>query len=259
MTTGAGPEPIADLRPLWRSKDQKAWYWYDWANSAFYTTVLSVLFAPYMITVAGKAAGCVDPDETCSKTVSVLGLDLAAGSLPFYLTSFATIASAFVLPVVGAFVDRSHRKKWHMGVLRLGRRVLLRAAVLHAGRELAARRRVDRDREHPRRLLAGQLLRDPRRHLDRGRARPRLLARLGVRLPRRRTAAGPQPRRLPRPRHGRAGRGHGRPDLAAVGGRLVGRLHDHPDGPPAQLRPAQHGRGPRAASSSEASASSSRP
>jgi UMF1 family MFS transporter len=116
MTTGAGPEPIADLRPLWRSKDQKAWYWYDWANSAFYTTVLSVLFAPYMITVAGKAAGCVDPDETCSKTVSVLGLDLAAGSLPFYLTSFATIASAFVLPVVGAFVDRSHRKKWHMGL-----------------------------------------------------------------------------------------------------------------------------------------------
>ena len=103
--------------------------------------MLSVLFAPYMITVAGKAAGCVDPDETCSKTVSLLGLDLAAGSLPFYLTSFATISSALVLPVVGAFVDRSPRKKWHMGSYRLGRGVLLRAAVLHAGRELAARRR----------------------------------------------------------------------------------------------------------------------
>ncbi|MBF4765172.1 MFS transporter [Nocardioides islandensis] len=112
MTTGEG---IADLRPLWRSKDQKAWYWYDWANSAFYTTVLSVLFAPYMATVAGKAAGCVDADETCSRTVTLLGLHLAAGSLPFYLTSFATIASAFVLPIVGAFVDRSSRKKWHMG------------------------------------------------------------------------------------------------------------------------------------------------
>jgi hypothetical protein len=95
------PTPLADLAPIDRMRQQKAWYWYDWANSAFYTTVLSVLFAPYMITVAGKAAGCVDPDETCSKTVSVLGLDLAAGSLPFYLTSFATIASAFVLPVVG--------------------------------------------------------------------------------------------------------------------------------------------------------------
>ena len=109
------PVAVADLRPLWRSQDQKAWYWYDWANSAFYTTVLSVLFAPYMATVAGEAAGCVDADDTCSKTVTLLGLHLAAGSLPFYLTSFATIASAFVLPVVGAFVDRSSRKKWHMG------------------------------------------------------------------------------------------------------------------------------------------------
>jgi UMF1 family MFS transporter len=117
MTAGpTDPGPgIADLRPLWRSQDQKAWYWYDWANSAFYTTVLSVLFAPYMATVAGEAAGCVDPDETCAETVSVLGLHLAAGSLPFYLTSFATITSAFVLPIVGAFVDRSPRKKWHMG------------------------------------------------------------------------------------------------------------------------------------------------
>ncbi len=108
------PTSIADLGPLDRRKQQRAWNWYDWANSAYYTTVLSVLFAPYMITVAGKAAGCADADDTCSKTVSVLGLHLAAGSLPFYLTSFATIASAFVLPVVGAFVDRSSRKKWNM-------------------------------------------------------------------------------------------------------------------------------------------------
>ncbi|GAA1772960.1 MFS transporter [Nocardioides hankookensis] len=97
-----------------RLREQNAWNWYDWANSAFYTTVLTVLFAPYMISVAGKAAGCVDADDTCDKTVNVLGLHLAAGSLPFYLTSFATIASAFLLPVVGAFVDRSSHKKWHM-------------------------------------------------------------------------------------------------------------------------------------------------
>ncbi|WP_332835751.1 MFS transporter [Nocardioides mangrovicus] len=105
---------FADLAPLRRRSQQRAWNWYDWANSAYYTTVLSVLFAPYMITVAGRAAGCTDPDETCDRTVSVLGLHLAAGSLPAYLTSFATIASAFVLPVVGAFVDRSPRKKWNM-------------------------------------------------------------------------------------------------------------------------------------------------
>ena len=112
-TGGTG---LADLTPTERLRQQKAWNWYDWANSAFFTTVLTVMFAPYMITVAGRAAGCVDADETCSRTVSLLGLHLAAGSLPSYLTSFATIASAFLLPVVGAFVDRSSRKKLHMAV-----------------------------------------------------------------------------------------------------------------------------------------------
>ena len=113
MTQGA--TGFADLTPLNRAREQRAWYWYDWANSAYYTTVLSVLFAPYMITVAGRAAGCGhSPDDTCDKTVSVLGLHLAAGSLPFYLTSFATILSAFIMPVVGAMVDRSGRKRWHM-------------------------------------------------------------------------------------------------------------------------------------------------
>ncbi|MDQ6934831.1 MAG: MFS transporter, partial [Actinomycetota bacterium] len=105
---------LADLAPLDRQRQQKAWNWYDWANSAYYTTILTVMFAPYLITVAGKAAGCADSTVTCRKTVSLLGLHLAAGSLPSYLTSFATIASAFLLPIVGAFVDRSSRKKWHM-------------------------------------------------------------------------------------------------------------------------------------------------
>ena len=108
------PAPIADLAPVRRRAQQRAWNWYDWANSAFYTTTLTVLFGPLMITVAGRAAGCGDPDETCKRTVDVLGLHLAAGSLPSYLTSFATIASAFILPVVGALVDRSGRKKMHM-------------------------------------------------------------------------------------------------------------------------------------------------
>ena len=143
MTDTTTPGGIADLEPLARQRQQKAWNWYDWANSAYYTTVLSVMFAPYMITVAGNAAGCPDPGETCDRTVSLLGLHLAAGSLPFYLTSFATIASAFLLPVVGAFVDRS-------------------------ARQLADRRGLDRAEQRARRMLAGQLLRDPGGHLDRG-------------------------------------------------------------------------------------------
>ncbi|HET8603131.1 MAG TPA: MFS transporter [Marmoricola sp.] len=105
---------IGDAAALDRRRQQRAWNWYDWANSAYYTTVLTVMFAPYMITVAGRAAGCAPEAENCRRTVSLLGLHLAAGALPSYLTSFATIASAVLLPVVGAFVDRSAHKKRHM-------------------------------------------------------------------------------------------------------------------------------------------------
>jgi MFS-type transporter involved in bile tolerance (Atg22 family) len=45
MSTPAG---IADLEPLARRKEQRAWYWYDWANSAYVTTIGTVLFAPYL-------------------------------------------------------------------------------------------------------------------------------------------------------------------------------------------------------------------
>jgi len=110
--TGASGPPAGGQAD--RLAQQRAWSWYDWANSAYFTTVLTVLLAPYLIDVAGRAAGCTDPSESCRRTVSLLGLDLAAGSLPFYLTSGATIASAFVLPVVGAVVDRSPHKKRHM-------------------------------------------------------------------------------------------------------------------------------------------------
>ena len=68
---------------------------------------------------------------------------------------------------------------------------------------------------------------DPAAHLRRGRARPRLLAGLGVGLPRRRAAAGGQPGLvtiLPL----RPERGRGRPAQHAVGGGLVGGVHDHP-------------------------------
>lgn len=99
-----------------RRRQQRAWNWYDWANSAYYTTVLSVMFGPYLATVAGRAAGCASGEDPCSRTVSVLGIPMAAGSLPLYVTTFATILSAFVLPVVGAVVDRSGRKRWHLAV-----------------------------------------------------------------------------------------------------------------------------------------------
>ncbi len=110
MSTPAG---IADLEPLARRKEQRAWYWYDWANSAFVTTIGTVLFAPYLISVAEQAAcGFVgDADRPCTADLSVLGIAVSPGSLVAYVVTLATIVSALVLPVVGAAADRSARKK----------------------------------------------------------------------------------------------------------------------------------------------------
>jgi MFS transporter, UMF1 family len=104
---------IANLEPLSRRKEQRAWYWYDWANSGYVTTVATVLFAPYLTSVAEQAAcGFVgDSDRACTTNLDVLGLSVSPGSLVFYIVTLATIVSALVLPVVGAAADRSPRKK----------------------------------------------------------------------------------------------------------------------------------------------------
>jgi UMF1 family MFS transporter len=114
MTT-TDPAGIADLGPLERAKEQRSWYWYDWANSAYVTVVATVLFAPYLTSVAERAACGFVTDEDkglkCSEHLQVLGLSISPGSLVFYVFTIATIVSALVLPVVGAAADRSARKK----------------------------------------------------------------------------------------------------------------------------------------------------
>ncbi|KAA1429368.1 MFS transporter [Nocardioides antri] len=95
--------PIADLGPLNRAREQKAWFFYDWANSAFATTIAGVLFAPYLIAVAEEAA--VDG------RVSVLGAGIDPDALPAFVITASTILSAIILPPLGALADRTARKK----------------------------------------------------------------------------------------------------------------------------------------------------
>ena len=99
MTTPAG---IGDFRPLERAREQKGWFFADWAVSAFQTTVAGVLFAPYLIEIAKAAA--VD------NRIDVLGLSIAPGALPSFVITFSTILSAIIYPLVGAIADRTSRK-----------------------------------------------------------------------------------------------------------------------------------------------------
>jgi len=90
-------------------RERVGWYFYDWANSAFSTTVVTVFLGPYLSEVAKRAA---DADGR----VHPLGIPVAAGSYFPYLVSLSVFLTVFVLPVVGAIADRSPRKKQLMGV-----------------------------------------------------------------------------------------------------------------------------------------------
>ena len=96
-TVGVAPQ-------LSTRRERIGWYFYDWANSAFPTTVVTVFLGPYLNNVAEKAAdahGRVHP----------LGVPVASGSLFSYTVSVSTLLTVLVLPVVGAVADRSAHKR----------------------------------------------------------------------------------------------------------------------------------------------------
>ncbi len=102
-----------------RSKaHQRAWGWYDWANSAYVTTTSTVLISPYLTAIA-RADVCPDlvEGEQCNETLSILGIPVAVGSLAPYTVTLATIVSALALLFVGAIADRTARPTRLMGGL----------------------------------------------------------------------------------------------------------------------------------------------
>ncbi|MBA3430315.1 MAG: MFS transporter [Actinobacteria bacterium] len=87
-----------------RRREQRDWYFYDWANSAFSTTVVTVIGGPYLTAVTRSAAG---PDGF----VNPLGIPVSAGAFFPYVISLSVFLQVILLPVVGAIADRSRRKK----------------------------------------------------------------------------------------------------------------------------------------------------
>ncbi|AIV37585.1 MFS transporter [Streptomyces sp. R1] len=87
-----------------RRREQRGWYFYDWACSVYSTSVLTVFLGPYLTSVAESAA---DPDGY----VHPLGIPVRAGSFFAYSVSLSVIVAVLVMPLVGAAADRSGRKK----------------------------------------------------------------------------------------------------------------------------------------------------
>ncbi|MFD3518286.1 MFS transporter [Streptomyces sp. NPDC058657] len=101
MEAGAG-EPRQDA--VERGREQRGWYFYDFACSVYSTSVLTVFLGPYLTTVAKAAAdaeGFVHP----------LGIPVRAGSLFAYAVSLSVIVAVVLMPMAGAVADRTGRKK----------------------------------------------------------------------------------------------------------------------------------------------------
>ncbi len=92
-------------------RERTGWYFYDWANSAFQTTLIAVFLGPFLTSIAKQAAGCTLGADTCTGQVHPLGIPVTAGSYYPYLVSLSVLLSVFVLPVMGALSDRAPRKK----------------------------------------------------------------------------------------------------------------------------------------------------
>ncbi len=90
------------------TREQRAWYFYDWANSAYVTTTATVLIGPYLTSVATDAACPGLPSgEQCPTPLPILGLAVLPGSLVPFTVTATTIVSAIFLIFVGGMADRS--------------------------------------------------------------------------------------------------------------------------------------------------------
>ena len=99
MSTDTVRADAHDLR-----REQRGWYFYDWACSVYSTSVLTVFLGPCLTAVAKSAA---DADGF----VHPLGVPVRAGSFFAYCVSASVIVSIVVMPLVGAAADRTGRKK----------------------------------------------------------------------------------------------------------------------------------------------------
>jgi UMF1 family MFS transporter len=101
MTTPQAP--VNDRREIF------GWAMYDWANSAFSTTVIAAFLGPYLADLAAESAKG-NPDGLAR----FLGLPIAPDSVFLFATALSVVLQAGFLPILGAIADYSHRRKQMM-------------------------------------------------------------------------------------------------------------------------------------------------
>ena len=92
------------------NREQVGWYFYDWANSAFSTTVVTVFLGPYLTTITKAAA---DADGL----VHPFGLRVTAGSFFPYVVSLSAL---FVMMRTAKVADKVFTRNAVITVIAMG-------------------------------------------------------------------------------------------------------------------------------------------
>ena len=106
MTTTTNEVGVNSTSDKNNPREVFGWKMYDWANSAFYTTVVGALFSPYLTRLAQDAVG----ENGVVLNLGAFG-NVTAKSLPTLCVSISVGAQVFLLPILGALGDYSDLKK----------------------------------------------------------------------------------------------------------------------------------------------------
>ncbi len=87
-------------------KELSGWAMYDWANSAFSTTVGTVFLGPYLASLAAEAA-----KQWPDGMARLAGIPVAPDSFLPYCVSLSVGLQVLFLPILGAIADYSHLRK----------------------------------------------------------------------------------------------------------------------------------------------------
>jgi MFS transporter, UMF1 family len=86
------------------AREQRAWYVYDFANSAFASTVITLFLGPYLTSMAKAAAGA-------DGMVHPFGIPVEPRSWWGYMVALSVMTQVIALPLMGTIADFSKNKK----------------------------------------------------------------------------------------------------------------------------------------------------
>ncbi|MCX6146145.1 MAG: MFS transporter, partial [Candidatus Kapabacteria bacterium] len=94
---------------LIKNRERVGWYFYDWANSAFTTSVITVFIGPYLTSITRNVADSFG-------YIKLFGIEIYSDALFGYVISLSVLLQVLILPIIGSIADKHQNKKLLLGI-----------------------------------------------------------------------------------------------------------------------------------------------